>query len=142
MTAAHDTTPAKRRRRRRHRRKSAVAVVPLAQSEAAPPDPGPIEQPATDAAGNQFYPGGPGDEDEVGPISPGKRKASRVAIEVPVRTAEILQWAAAHSGMTLDGYLTQVLASVAASMRPEWRRSQIGRFGGSVRARDIGKITE
>lgn len=163
MTVQHDTTPAiKRRRRRRRGRKAPVAVVPLAQSDPAPPDPGKIEQPLVDPfSGVQYYPGrdtldpprsGPrnipdplevlGDDDDDGPTPRGTRKLVHLTVAMPVRSHEILAWAAGARGVGVAEYLTQVMASVAASMRPEWRRSKTGKIGGSVRAADLGKFTE
>lgn len=135
-----------------------MAVVPLAQSEAGPPQPGPIEQPAVHpATGGQYYPGrdtlnpppsGPRNipdplEDDDGPVPVGQRSNAVVlSVAVPMRTFQVLAWAADAAGMPAERYVVQCLAGVAASMKPEWRKATSGRAGGSVRARDIGSYTE
>ncbi len=132
--------------------------MPVAQSEPGPPDPGPIEQPAATPAGHQYYPGrdtrapphgiprnipDPAEDDGITgvPAPRGKRTAAAVTVAVPLRSHEVLAWAADASGMTLDAYLVQVLAGVAASMRPQFRQAKTGRVGGSVRAGELGKFT-
>jgi hypothetical protein len=154
------------RRRSLRARKAPIATVPLRSSEAGPPDPRPIEQPAVLATGlnengqprggHQYYPGRDTiappsgiprnipdaleDVEDIGQLAPTKGKGRSLSVHLPARHLEVLEWAAAQRGQTVADLAAEMLRGPLAGLRSDFKRAQSGERPATVRRSEMGAI--